>query len=80
MQELLFLGYWGVPSYLYMHTFINLEAFFFFPFPFRGETYGISQARGQIGAAAEGLHHSHSLAGSKPHLQPMLDLVAIPGP
>ena len=32
MQELLFLGYWGVPSYLYMHTFINLEAFFFFLF------------------------------------------------
>ena len=31
-------------------------------------TYGISQARGGIRAAAAGLHHSHSNAGSKPHL------------
>ena len=31
--------------------------------------HGGSQARGQIGAIASGLHHSHSNAGSKPHLQ-----------
>ena len=30
--------------------------------------YGGSQAKGQIGAAAAGLHHSHSNAGSEPHL------------
>ena len=30
--------------------------------------YGGSQARGPIGAAAAGLHHSHRNAGSKPHL------------
>ena len=30
--------------------------------------YGVSQARGRIGATAAGLHHSHSNAGSKPHL------------
>ena len=35
--------------------------------------YESSQARGRIGAAAAGLHHSHSNAGSEPHLQPMPD-------
>ena len=29
---------------------------------------GNSQARGQIGAVAAGLHHSHSNTGSEPHL------------
>ena len=29
---------------------------------------GGPQARGQIGATAAGLHHSHSNTGSKPHL------------
>ena len=32
--------------------------------------YGSPQARGQIGAIAAGLHHSHSNTGSEPHLQP----------
>ena len=32
---------------------------------------GGSQARGQIRAAVAGLHHSHSNAGSKPHLWPI---------
>ena len=31
--------------------------------------YGSSQVRGQIGAAAAGLHHSHSNAESEPHLR-----------
>ena len=31
---------------------------------------GGSQARGRMGAVAIGLHHSHSNAGSEPHLQP----------
>ena len=30
--------------------------------------YGGSQARGQIGASAPGLYHSHSNPGSEPHL------------
>ena len=30
--------------------------------------YGSSQARGRIGAAAAGLHHSHSNVGSEPQL------------
>jgi len=38
--------------------------------------YGSSQARDWIRVAAAGLHHSHSNAGSKLHLQPTLQLVA----
>ena len=33
-----------------------------------GVAYGSSQARGQIGAAAASLHHSHSNSGSEPCL------------
>ena len=32
--------------------------------------YGGSLARGRLGAAAAGLHHSHSNAGSEPCLPP----------
>ena len=42
--------------------------------------YGSSQARGQIRAAASGLHHSHSNARSEPHLKPTPQLVATPDP
>ena len=41
---------------------------------------GGSQARGLIRAAAAGLHHSHSNAGSEPHLQPRPQLMATPDP
>ena len=37
-----------------------LEAFFFFLFRAVPAAYGGSQARGQIGAVATGLHRSHS--------------------
>ena len=42
--------------------------------------YGSSQARGQIGATAACLHHSHSNRGSEPHLQPTPQLAAMPDP
>ena len=42
--------------------------------------YGSSQARGQNGAAAAGLHHSHSNAGSEQHLRPIPQLTAILDP
>ena len=38
--------------------------------------YGSFQARGQSGAAAAGLHHSHCKAGSELHLQPTPQLTA----
>ena len=42
--------------------------------------YGGSQARGQIGAVPNGLCHSHSNAGSEPHLRPTPQLMAMPDP
>ena len=42
--------------------------------------YGVSQARGQIRAAAAGLRHSHSNATSEPHLRPIPKLTATPDP
>ena len=42
--------------------------FFFLLFRAAPTIYGSSQARGQIGAAAAGLHHSHSNTRSEPHL------------
>ena len=42
--------------------------------------YGGSQARGQVGAVAAGLHHSHSNMGSEPRLQPKPQLTATPDP
>ena len=42
--------------------------------------YGGFQARGQIGAIATGLHHSHSNAGSEPRLRPTPQVTATPDP
>ena len=42
--------------------------------------YGGSQARGQIGAVAAGLHQCHSNLGSKLHLLPTPQLMAMPDP
>jgi len=42
--------------------------------------YGGSQARGLIRAVVVGLSHSHSNAGSEPHLQPTPQLMAMPDP
>ena len=50
---------------------IHKVGFFFFFFSSLGKppmVCGGSQARGQIGAVAAGLHHSHSNAKSKPCL------------
>ena len=55
--------------------------FFFWSFlSFRAApmAYGGAQARSLIGATAAGLHHSHSNARSKPRLQPIPQLTAMP--
>ena len=39
--------------------------------------YGSSHARGPIGAAAAGLHHTQSKAGSKPYLEPILPILQL---
>ena len=56
--------------------------FFFFFLLFRAipVAYGGSQARGQIGAVAAGLHHRHSNARSKARLHPTPQLVATQDP
>ena len=53
--------------------------FYFYFLLFRAVpvAYGSSQGRGQIGAIAAGLHHSHSNVGSEPHLQPTPQLTAM---
>ena len=58
------------------------SVFFLFTFLFMAgpEAYGSSRARGRIGAAAAGLHHSHRNPVSKLHLRPVLQLVAILDP
>jgi len=40
--------------------------------------YGGSRAKGQIGAAAAGPHHSHSNVGSELHLGPTPELMTMP--
>ena len=52
-----------------------LESFFFFRAVL--VAYGDSQARGQIGAVAAGLGHSHSNARSEVHLQSVPQLIAM---
>ena len=52
----------------YVHIVICPFFFFFFFFPFRATpaVFGSSGARGHIGAATAGLHHSHSNTTSEP--------------
>ena len=54
--------------------------FFFFLFRAALMAYGSFQARGQIGAAADCLQHSHISTGSKPHLRPTPQLKAMSDP
>ena len=75
-------------SFFFLLSFFFLFFFFFFFFFFvffvffsffwaPPEAYGGSQARGLIGAAAAGLHQSHSNSGSEPCLRPTPQLMAM---
>ena len=57
-------------------------SFFFSFFFFRAipVAHGGSQARGQMGATASSLDHSHSNVESQPHLRPTPQLKAMPDP
>ena len=59
-------GLWG--HRLGLCWFYHLFYFIFLSFRATLLVYGDSQARGQIGAVAPGLHHSHSNSGSELHL------------
>ena len=63
---------------LTISIYILYILFFFLLFRAALVAYGSSQTRGQIGAAAAGIHHSN--ARSKPHLRPIPQLMAMPGP
>ena len=54
----------------------------FLPVYFRATfvAYGVSQAMDPTGAAAASLHHGHSNSGSKPHLQPTPQPMAMSNP
>ena len=52
---------------------------FFSLFTAAATAYGGSQARGRIGAAAAGLHHSHGNIGSQLHLRHTSKLAATTG-
>ena len=65
--------------------FLKEKLFLFFVFCFglsraAPAAYGGSQARGQIGAVAASIHHSHSNARSEPRLRPTPQLPATPDP
>ena len=65
-----------------VHTFFFFFFFFFFLMA-TATAYESSQARGQIGAAAAGLHHSHHSrgnTGSELHLQLVPQLRSMPYP
>ena len=69
----------GVESLYHIATLFSISFFVCF-FTSAAAAYGSSQARGHIGAAAAGLHNSHSNNGYKPHLWPKLQLVAMQDP
>ena len=68
------------PNIITLKFLANFYFFYFLFCLFRDTptAYGGSQARGRIRAAAASLHHSHSNAGSEPHLQPTSQLMAMP--
>ena len=61
-------SYWPVPDSLAPSVATNHLSFFSLLIRVTPLAYGNSQARGQIGAIAAGLHHSHSNARSEPQL------------
>ena len=60
-------GRWWKEAYILLNVFFLRAA---------PEAYGHSQARGPFGAVAAGLRHSHSNAGSEPHLRPIPQFAA----
>ena len=68
---------WGGIFYFFNFNFF---IFMFCLFEATPVAYGGSQAKGRTGAAAAGLHHSHSNMGSEPPLQPTLQLRAATDP
>ena len=65
----------GIHLYLLdLSEHLNILSFFFGLFRDAPMAHGSSQAMGQTGAVAAGLHHSHSNARSEPCLRPTPEL------
>ena len=81
-QIALYLGWKSAasPASPVCSTDLSAHIFSYFLFRAAPAAYGSSEARGQIQAAAAGLHHSHSNSGSELHLGPTLQLMATPDP
>ena len=71
---------WAIKIWKDIYNYIYIYILFSFAFRAEPMLYGSSQASGRIRAAAAGLHHSHSNAGSMPHLWPIPQLTATPDP
>ena len=69
-----------LPTSLWYLVYVFVFCFFFFLHRVTLATYGSSQARGWIGAAAASLCHGHSHTGSELLLWPMPQLMATPDP
>ena len=67
-------------SYKLLSQFYQFLYLFFCLFRATPVAHGSSQARCQTGAAASGLHHSHSNMGSEPCLRATPQLMATPDP
>ena len=68
------------PSLAHIPQYFFFLPFFFWLFRAAPSTHGSSQARGQIGAIAAGLHHSHSNARSEARLRSSWQPTATPDP
>ena len=60
----------------FIYLSIYLSLFIYLLFRAAPVAYGSSQVRDEIGAAADGLSHSHSSLGPEPHLRPTPPLTA----
>ena len=69
-----------IQSTLWRQLFFFFFFFFFCPFRAAPTAYGSSLARGGIGAATAGLHHSFGNTGSRPCLWHTPQLMATPDP
>ena len=72
----------GNPQHRHCSGRVEVYFIYLFILLFRAapEAHAGSQARGLTGATVANLCHSHSNAGSKPHLQPTPQLTATPDP
>ena len=78
--NLLIKGHKGLLTGLNKMPYPSIFFFLFFHFSAAPIAHAGSQARGEIGAVAAGLHQNLSNTGSEPHPPPTPQLTATPDP